>query len=91
MVFGDGDCKTVSFKLSDDLMHWGESTVIRQCTCNAQGVWEVDPSLIDRASTSDSFDTVGKSASLFFVNLHGRQIWYYDLEFGGMPYIYSIL
>ena len=28
-VFGDGDCSTISFKLSRDLVNWGPSTVIR--------------------------------------------------------------
>ena len=81
-VFGDGGCSTVSFKLSHDLITWSKSVVIRKCICKG-GRWEVYPSLIDPASPSDSFDTIGKTASLFFVNLHGRQIWYYDLEFGG--------
>ena len=54
-----------------------------ESVCNNQGVWEVYPSLIDPASTSPSYGTVGKTGSLFMVNLHGRQIWYYNLEFGG--------
>jgi hypothetical protein len=82
-VFGDGDCSTVSFKLSPDLINWSESTVIRKCICKG-GEWEIYPSLMDPRSPSDSFDTVGKTASLFHVNLHGRQIWSYDLEFGGV-------
>ncbi len=82
-VFGDGDCSTVSFKLSHDLITWSDSVTIRKTICSG-GVWEIYPSLIDPASPSASFDTVGKTASLFFVNLHGRQIWSYDIEFGGM-------
>lgn len=81
-VFGDGDCSTVSFKLSTDLINWSESTVIRKCICEG-GKWEVYPSLMDPRSPSDSFDIVGKTALLFHVNLHGRQIWSYELEFGG--------
>jgi len=81
-VFGDGDCSTVSFKLSPDLIHWSESTVIRKCICEG-GKWEVYPSLMDPRSERDSFDTVGKTALLFHVNLHGRQIWSYEVEFGG--------
>eukprot|EP01051_Picozoa_sp_SAG22_P016534 SAG22_NODE_2351_length_2677_cov_5.504267_3_plen_323_part_00 len=84
-VFGDGDCSTVSFKLSPDLVRWGKSVTIRESICNKAGVWEVYPSLIDPLSPSDSFDTVGKTAELFMVNLHGRQIWSYHVEFGGMP------
>ena len=38
---------------------------------------------MDPRSESDSFDTVGKTALLFHVNLHGRQIWSYEVEFGG--------
>ena len=81
-VFGDGDCSTVSFKLSPDLINWSESTVIRKCICEG-GKWEIYPSLMDPRSLSNSFDTVGKTALLFHVNLHGRQIWSYEVEFGG--------
>ena len=81
-VFGDGDCSTVSFKLSPDLINWSESIVIRKCICE-DGKWEIYPSLMDPRSPSDGFDTVGKTALLFLVNLHGRQIWSYELEFGG--------
>ena len=68
-------------KLSHDLITCSDSVTSRKAIFSG-GVLEVYPSLIAPTSPSASFDTVGKTASLFFVNLHGRQIWSYDI--GGM-------
>jgi len=69
------DCSDVVFSLSDDLISWSDTALLRpmNCTKGPPLYHEIYPSLIDPVSSSPSFDTVGESPFLYFATFHDNQ------------------
>ena len=88
----------VYFALSDDLLNWSDATLLME----AEVRWATDcmppdpikdPSILDPASTSRNYDTVGRTAQLFYTWYHmsgcngtsDRDLIRVPIQFNGGP------